>query len=251
MGLSKAIQSRFVLVAYGYNMQAHGMSVWQNPKFPPLDMKAHRPGSAHYDGDAIDVYTTSNSKMHRDYANFGRPKANAVGLSLTSNYYGTPDCGDHESHWHVDVDSYSDEGRGVFATHKQKYDDITPLLMERRVSLKNKNLIDIVQRITGVKVDTIYGDKTRAAVSHLQSELKVHRDEVFGPDTAEAYLKSQPPVKKGSKGDAVRLVQFIVGCDIDGVAGNATEGAIKLYQWASRIKDDGVFGDASAHHITR
>lgn len=51
------------------------------------------------------------------------------------------------------------------------------------------------------------------------------------------------PVKRGSKGDAVKLVQAIVGAaPQDGDFGPGTEGKVKAWQKANGLKDDGVIG---------
>jgi peptidoglycan hydrolase-like protein with peptidoglycan-binding domain len=51
------------------------------------------------------------------------------------------------------------------------------------------------------------------------------------------------PVKKGSKGDAVKLVQAIVGANPqDGDFGPGTEGKVKAWQTANGLTADGVIG---------
>ena len=51
------------------------------------------------------------------------------------------------------------------------------------------------------------------------------------------------PVKKGSKGDAVKLVQAIVGANPhDGDFGPGTEGKVKAWQIANGLTADGVIG---------
>ena len=50
------------------------------------------------------------------------------------------------------------------------------------------------------------------------------------------------PVKKGSKGDAVKLVQAIVGAKPDGDFGPGTESKVKAWQTANSLTADGVIG---------
>jgi peptidoglycan hydrolase-like protein with peptidoglycan-binding domain len=50
------------------------------------------------------------------------------------------------------------------------------------------------------------------------------------------------PVKKGSKGPEVMLVQAIVGAKADGDFGPGTEAKVKAWQKANGLKDDGVIG---------
>ena len=50
------------------------------------------------------------------------------------------------------------------------------------------------------------------------------------------------PVKKGSKGDAVKLVQAIVGATPDGDFGSGTEGKVKAWQLSNALTTDGIIG---------
>lgn len=50
------------------------------------------------------------------------------------------------------------------------------------------------------------------------------------------------PVRQGSKGDAVKLVQAVVGATPDGDFGAATERRVKAWQKANGLLDDGVVG---------
>ena len=50
------------------------------------------------------------------------------------------------------------------------------------------------------------------------------------------------PVKKGSKGDAVKLVQAIVGAKPDGDFGPGTESKVKAWQLSNALTADGVIG---------
>lgn len=50
-------------------------------------------------------------------------------------------------------------------------------------------------------------------------------------------------LKKGSKGDAVKQLQTILGCRPDGVFGATTEKLVKEWQKAHGLKVDGVVGD--------
>jgi len=53
------------------------------------------------------------------------------------------------------------------------------------------------------------------------------------------------PVKVGSKGDAAKLVQAIVGAKPDGDFGPKTEGMVKAWQTAHGMVADGVVGPAT------
>ena len=55
----------------------------------------------------------------------------------------------------------------------------------------------------------------------------------------------QTPVKKGSKGDAVKLVQAIVGAKPDGDFGAVTESKVKAWQLSNALTSDGVVGQVT------
>ena len=49
-------------------------------------------------------------------------------------------------------------------------------------------------------------------------------------------------IKRGSTGDAVRVLQSLLGIAVDGVFGPKTEQIVKQYQKANKLVDDGVVG---------
>jgi peptidoglycan hydrolase-like protein with peptidoglycan-binding domain len=64
------------------------------------------------------------------------------------------------------------------------------------------------------------------------------------PSGGGSFLKYPgTPIQRGSKGDAVKLVQNVVGANPqDGDFGPGTEGKVKAWQKANGLKDDGVVG---------
>ena len=64
------------------------------------------------------------------------------------------------------------------------------------------------------------------------------------PEPAEALVFEYPgtPVKLGSQGVAVKLVQAMVGATVDGDFGPATERRVKEYQTKNGLLADGVVG---------
>lgn len=50
------------------------------------------------------------------------------------------------------------------------------------------------------------------------------------------------PLRRGSKGDGVKLVQAVVGATVDGDYGSATERRVKDWQAKNRLTADGVVG---------
>ena len=49
-------------------------------------------------------------------------------------------------------------------------------------------------------------------------------------------------LKKGSKGPNVKILQEFLGLNADGIFGNGTEGAVKVWQNNNRLIDDGIVG---------
>ena len=49
-------------------------------------------------------------------------------------------------------------------------------------------------------------------------------------------------LKKGSKGPNVKILQEFLGLNADGIFGNGTEGAVKVWQNDNRLIADGIVG---------
>lgn len=73
--------------------------------------------------------------------------------------------------------------------------------------------------------------------------------------TAATDVTGLPLVKSGSKGAAVKSLQLLLngkggaGLDVDGIAGSATESAVKAYQTAKGLTADGQCGKATWSHL--
>ena len=97
--------------------------------------------------------------------------------------------------------------------------------------------------------DGIAGPLTRKAIiKQIQKLVGTATDGVFGPNSKKAW--GGRCVKKGSKGDIVRLVQMMLVCrgysvgsaGCDGDCGAQTVNAIKKYQKANGLEVDGSCG---------
>ncbi len=95
-------------------------------------------------------------------------------------------------------------------------------------------------------VDGIFGPKMFKAVKWYQSDRGLTADGIVGPKT---WARLDPPtVKKGSKGDAVRMLQQILtdfgysSDAVDGDFGSKTEKAVKDFQTDFGLVVDGVVG---------
>lgn len=78
------------------------------------------------------------------------------------------------------------------------------------------------QKVMGLAVDGIVGDKTKAAISDITKN---------------------PLCKKGSSGFAVRYIQFKVGSNITGTFDDSTLNKVKTWQSQKNLSSDGIVGD--------
>jgi peptidoglycan hydrolase-like protein with peptidoglycan-binding domain len=81
----------------------------------------------------------------------------------------------------------------------------------------------------------------------FQRAHQLSDDGVVGPRTKAALFSQtlpaeQPELRLGAAGDVVRWVQLRVGCVPDGKFGPATERAVREFQRAAGLADDGVVG---------
>lgn len=95
-------------------------------------------------------------------------------------------------------------------------------------------------------VDGIFGTATENAVKAFQKKVKITVDGKVGPMT---WPKLIITVKKGSKGDAVRAVQWqlrnqygFTKLAVDGIFGPATQSAVKSFQKRFKLAQDGIVG---------
>lgn len=65
---------------------------------------------------------------------------------------------------------------------------------------------------------------------------------VVKTDTKKVSDTKMPTIRKGSKGQAVKVWQVIVGVEVDGSFGDKTEAATKAFQKKNKLTVDGVVG---------
>ena len=94
--------------------------------------------------------------------------------------------------------------------------------------------------------DGLFGAKTEKAVKYYQLDRDLTSDGIIGPQT---WARLDPPtVKRGSKGDAVKLAQKLLetyGYElgaVDGDFGAKTEQAVKKFQEDFWLDVDGIVG---------
>lgn len=107
---------------------------------------------------------------------------------------------------------------------------------------------------SGLMPDGLYGSITKKAlVKALQKELGVAVDGIYGTKTNAAVKTLQ----KGSKGNAVRVLQaFLVCCGyksayVDGDYGNGTEEAVTAFQKRFKLNIDGIAGKETFSALCR
>jgi peptidoglycan hydrolase-like protein with peptidoglycan-binding domain len=95
-------------------------------------------------------------------------------------------------------------------------------------------------------VDGIFSTATENAVKAFQKKNMLTQDGIVGPNT---WPKLIITVKNGSKGDAVKAVQWqlrneygFTTLKVDGIFGTATGNAVKAFQKKYKLTQDGIVG---------
>lgn len=93
-------------------------------------------------------------------------------------------------------------------------------------------------------VDGIVGPRTTSAIKNLQGICGLPQTGIVGPETSDALnlVLSKPLLSTGSRGYAVRYVQFRVGVSIDGIFGPKTKAGVMRYQSQNGLAADGIVG---------
>jgi peptidoglycan hydrolase-like protein with peptidoglycan-binding domain len=137
-----------------------------------------------------------------------------------------------------------------------KDDDDRPTLRRGAVG----EAVKIVQAAVRVAVDGIFGAATEAAVRQFQRDHGLVPDGIVGPLCWAAIIaagagappqapageaKSRPTLRRGDRGEAVKIVQAKVGVHDDGIFGPATEAAVREFQRSHGLAPDGIVGPRS------
>lgn len=118
-------------------------------------------------------------------------------------------------------------------------------------SSSGSSSIKTVQKWVGTTQDGIYGPKTESGlIKKLQTELNkqfgkgLDVDGIWGPKTQAACVN----VKKGAEGNLTKTLQGALICHgystngFDGIFGSGTESAVKKFQKAKGLTQDGIAG---------
>ena len=114
----------------------------------------------------------------------------------------------------------------------------------------------------GLKTDGIFGINTYNALKYFQSRYGLEADGIYGPasrakmgealnNRIPALASASPNLKKGSRGEQVRLLQqdlnYVMSLHLstDGIFGNNTYEALKSFQSRYGLTSDGIYGNNS------
>lgn len=130
-------------------------------------------------------------------------------------------------------------GAEVPLTDRGTY-EIMPLL--KRGS-KGKAVKVLQALLGGLAIDGSFGPLTLNSVLLLQKRQGLLQDGEVGPLTWNAVIRTQPILKRGSKGAEVKAIQIMLGgLTIDGSYGRFTEAAVKRFQATHGLEQDGEVG---------
>lgn len=91
-------------------------------------------------------------------------------------------------------------------------------------------------------IDGIIGNNSIAAIKDYQSKHGLTVDGLVGKNTWSSIKANMPTCRRGNINNAVKCVQYLLNCDIDGNFGPKTETAVRNFQSQSGISVDGVVG---------
>lgn len=91
-------------------------------------------------------------------------------------------------------------------------------------------------------IDGIIGTNSTNAIKDFQARHGLVVDGLVGKNTWSCIKACMPLCRRGSKGNAVRAIQYLLGCGIDGDFGPATDSAVCGFQRQSGISCDGAVG---------
>lgn len=107
------------------------------------------------------------------------------------------------------------------------------------------NAVKILQLYLKIEADGIFGKQTKTAVENFQRSKKLEATGIVTNTEWALISQSMPTIKKGSKGDAVKIWQYILNVTADGIFGNTTYNQTRAFQAAANLSIDGIVGKKS------
>jgi peptidoglycan hydrolase-like protein with peptidoglycan-binding domain len=104
------------------------------------------------------------------------------------------------------------------------------------------NAVKILQLYLKIEADGIFGKQTKAAVENFQRSKRMEATGIITNVEWAIISQDLPVIKKGNKGDAVKIWQLILNVNADGIFGNTTYNQTRAFQAAANLTIDGVVG---------
>lgn len=98
---------------------------------------------------------------------------------------------------------------------------------------------------TPAKLKRLYGTPEKFMATWKKKGQTVTESNKITTTTKESEDYNMKTIKKGSKGNAVKVWQFIIGAAADGIFGSGTESATKIWQSKHGLAADGIVGKNS------
>lgn len=93
-----------------------------------------------------------------------------------------------------------------------------------------------------LKVDGKIGPLSVGAIKDFQRNHGLVADGLVGPKTWTALRDCMPTCRRGNINNAVKCIQYLLNCGVDGDFGPKTETAVRNFQSSSGIGVDGIVG---------
>ena len=114
--------------------------------------------------------------------------------------------------------------------------------------IKNKSTgteVKIIQIYLGVGADGVFGPKTETAVNKWKASLGLAEDGKITEADWNIIAKSMPTIRKGDKGNNVKIWQLFLGIAADANFGAGTKASTRTFQAGANLTVDGVVGPKS------
>lgn len=98
---------------------------------------------------------------------------------------------------------------------------------------------------TPAKLKRLYGTPEKFMATWKKKGQTVTESNKITTTTKESEDYNMKTIKKGSKGNAVKVWQIIIGAAADGIFGSGTESATKIWQSKHGLTADGIVGKMS------
>lgn len=104
------------------------------------------------------------------------------------------------------------------------------------------NAVKILQLYLKIEADGIFGKQTQIAVENFQRSNKIDPNGIVTNVEWAIISQKMPSIKKGDKGDNVKIWQYILNVTADGIFGSNTYNQTRAFQAAANLTIDGIVG---------